>query len=71
MFSSHGPEEARAYLTLVRFWTKADKDGYLARAGLSAYDPSTTLALHCGNDFDAGLRPLSKCSFELIRCCLQ
>jgi hypothetical protein len=26
----------------------------LARDGLSADDPSATLAVHCGNDFDAG-----------------
>jgi len=29
----------------------------LARDGLSAYDPSATLAVHCGNGFDAGFRP--------------
>jgi len=29
----------------------------LARDGLSAYDPSATLALHCGNGFDAGFSP--------------
>ena len=29
----------------------------LARDGLSAYDPTATLAVHCGNLFDAGFSP--------------
>ena len=29
----------------------------LAGAGLSANDPSATLAVHCGNGFDAGFGP--------------
>src|SRR5450756_1545708 len=29
----------------------------LAGDGLSAYDPTATLAVHCGNDFGAGFRP--------------
>jgi hypothetical protein len=29
----------------------------LARDGLSAFDPSATLAVHCGNSFDAGFSP--------------
>src|ERR1700686_3531068 len=28
------------------------------------------MAVHCGNGFDAGFWPLSKYSFEPIRCCL-
>ena len=40
----------------------------LARDGLSANDPTETLAVHCGNGFDAGFSPLSKCSFEPLRC---
>jgi hypothetical protein len=37
----------------------------LARDGLSAYDPSATLAVHCGNGFEAGFNlyrstPLSR-----------
>jgi hypothetical protein len=28
-----------------------------ARNGLSAYDPSATLAVHCDNGFDAGFSP--------------
>src|SRR5271169_91119 len=31
----------------VRFWTRADKVGFLARGGLSANDPKRTLAVHC------------------------
>jgi ABC-type uncharacterized transport system substrate-binding protein len=33
-----------------------------------ANDPSETLAVHCGNGFDAGLHPLSQYSFEPIQC---
>jgi hypothetical protein len=29
----------------------------LARDGLSAFDPSATLAVRCGNGFDAGFSP--------------
>jgi hypothetical protein len=29
----------------------------LAGDGLSAYDPTATLAVHCGNGFDAGFSP--------------
>jgi hypothetical protein len=28
-----------------------------ARGGLSAFDPTATLAVHCGNGFDAGFSP--------------
>src|SRR5450631_4111469 len=37
-----------------------DKSGQrliLARDGLSAYDPTATLAVHCGNGFTAGFSP--------------
>jgi hypothetical protein len=40
----------------VRYWTRADKRWILARARLSAYDPTATLAMHCGNDL---MRPCS------------
>jgi putative tryptophan/tyrosine transport system substrate-binding protein len=40
----------------------------LAGDGLSAYDPKRTLAVHCGNGFDAGFRPLLKYSPEPIGC---
>jgi hypothetical protein len=29
----------------------------LAHDGLSAFDPTATLAVHCGNGFDAGFNP--------------
>ena len=29
----------------------------LARDGLSAYDPTATFAVHCGNGLDAGFSP--------------
>jgi hypothetical protein len=29
----------------------------LARDGLSAFDPTATFALHCGNGFNAGFNP--------------
>jgi hypothetical protein len=41
----------------VRFRTIADKRTILACDGLSANDPSATLAVHCGNGFDAGFSP--------------
>jgi hypothetical protein len=34
----------------------------------AAHDPSATLAVHCGNHFDAGFSPLSKHPFEPIQC---
>jgi hypothetical protein len=48
--------------------------GYL-RAGFAlmvrtgANDPSATLAVHCGNGFDAQFEPYQKASFEPIQCC--
>jgi hypothetical protein len=36
---------------------KSGQNSILAGGGLSAYDPSATLAVHCGNDFDAGVSP--------------
>jgi hypothetical protein len=41
-------------------WSLMDKSGQrwiLASDGLSAYDPTATLAVHCGNVFDAGFSP--------------
>jgi hypothetical protein len=41
-------------------WSLTDQSGQfliLARYGLSAYDPKQTLAVRCGNDFDAGFSP--------------
>jgi len=40
-----------------------DQSGHcwiLARDGSVAIDPTATLAVHCGNGFDAGFKPLSK-----------
>jgi hypothetical protein len=34
----------------VRFWTKADKDGYMVRDALSANDPCATFAVHRSSD---------------------
>src|SRR5260370_15175588 len=36
----------------------------------SDFDPTETLAVHCGNVFDTDFRPLSKHSIKPIRCCL-
>src|ERR1700731_3607272 len=36
--------------------------------GNSRFDPSATLAVHCGNGFDADFSPLSKHSFEALGC---
>ena len=41
----------------VRYWTTADKSGFWPRDGLSAFDPTATLAVRCGNGFDAGFSP--------------
>src|SRR6478609_7749506 len=37
---------------------------------LVTQDPYATLAVRCGNGFDAGFSPLSRHSFEPIQCCL-
>jgi hypothetical protein len=42
----------------------------MLRRGNALCDPSPTLAVHCGNGFDAGFDPLSKCALEPIRWCL-
>ena len=41
----------------VRFRTIADKVAFWPGDGLSANDPKRTLAVHCGNGFDAGFSP--------------
>jgi hypothetical protein len=48
---------ANAPQHFVRFWTSADKVGFWPGNRLSAYDPQATLAVHCGNGFDAGFSP--------------
>ena len=43
-----------------RFCPLLDQSGQrrlLARDGLSAFDPTATLAVHCGNGFDVGFSP--------------
>jgi putative ABC transport system substrate-binding protein len=42
--------------------------GRTASAASEAYDPSATLAVHCGNGFDADFHPLSKDSLEALGC---
>src|ERR1017187_3929728 len=54
----------------VRYWGYSRHSWILACDGLSANDPTATLAVHCGNGFDAGFSPLSKYSFDSIQCCL-
>jgi hypothetical protein len=34
----------------------------------TGFDPSATLVVHRGNDFDADFSPLSNCSFEPLQC---
>ena len=50
-------------------WSLPDNSGQnsiLARDGLSAYDPTATLAMHCGNDL---MRPCSLwVGIQLFRC---
>jgi hypothetical protein len=43
-----------------KIWSLLDQSGQrwiLARDGLSAFDPTATLAVHCGKGFDAGFSP--------------
>ena len=54
----------------VRYWTQSGHWLEPALNGSIVNDPTATLAVHCGNGFDAGFRPLSKYSFKPIRCCL-
>jgi hypothetical protein len=41
----------------VRYWSNSGQRWILARDGLSAFDPKRTLAVHCGNVFNAGFSP--------------
>jgi hypothetical protein len=54
MIMHEGMPTARAN---VRFWSNNGQRWILARDGLSAYDPTATLAVHRGNGFDAGFDP--------------
>jgi hypothetical protein len=42
---------------LGRYWTNNGQRAALALNGSAAIDPSATLAVHCGNGFDAGFSP--------------
>jgi len=42
----------------ARYWTEADKKSFLAIGGLSAYDPTATLSLHCPTAPDGAFNPL-------------
>ena len=47
----------------------AEVHGSTASAAFDANDPNETLAVHCGNGFDARFEPLSQYSSEPIQCC--
>jgi hypothetical protein len=42
-------------LSDVRCWVNSGK--HLLAASISEFDPTATLAVHCGNGFDAGFSP--------------
>jgi len=42
---------------LVAYWTNSDQIWDLVSVGNDANDPTATLAVHCGNGFDAGFSP--------------
>jgi hypothetical protein len=44
-----------AATAFVRYWTNNGQRLALGRDGSVANDPTATLAVHCGNGFDAGL----------------
>jgi hypothetical protein len=41
----------------VRYWSNNGHWSELALNGLSAFDPRATIAVHCGNIFNAGFCP--------------
>jgi hypothetical protein len=41
----------------VRYWTKSGQRSALKRDSSVAIDPTATLAVHCGNGFDADFSP--------------
>jgi hypothetical protein len=41
----------------VRYWGNNGQTANFSPDGLSADDPTATLAVHCGNGFDAGFDP--------------
>ena len=50
------------------FWEVPEVLGRTASDAFNANDPSETLAVHCGNGFDARFEPLSKYPSEPIQC---
>jgi hypothetical protein len=44
----------RGTATFCPLLDKSGQRWILARGGLSAFDPTATLAVHCGNGFDGG-----------------
>jgi hypothetical protein len=54
----------RAPQHFVRYWSNSGQRWILAGDGLSAYDPTATLAVHCGNGFDAGFSPYQSASLS-------
>ena len=48
----------------VSFWGSRGIHGRPASAAFEAYDPSATLAVHCGNGFDAGFSPYQSTRFR-------
>jgi hypothetical protein len=47
-----------------RYWGNSGQKWILVRDGLSAFDPTATLAVHCGNRFDAGFSPYQSASLS-------
>jgi len=41
----------------VRYWTNSGQGAALVLVGSVANDPTATLAVHCGNSFDANFSP--------------
>jgi hypothetical protein len=41
----------------VAYWTNNGQRWISARVGYDVNDPTATLAVHCGNGFDAGFSP--------------
>src|ERR1017187_6594990 len=46
-----------AATAFVRYWGNSGQIWILTRVGLSANEPTATLAVHCGNRFDAVFSP--------------
>jgi hypothetical protein len=67
--SCHGtPRRIAAVRRFGRDRNEADMPRASGAGRSDENDPSATLAVHCGNGFDAQFEPLSKYSFEPIQC---